>query len=556
MKLVDLLLQQIEQAGAQQIFGIPGDFVLPLFLAIEQSGKIPLYYLSHEPSAIFAADGAARISNKPSVAVLTYGAGALNAVNAVAQAYMEQVPLIIIAGFPSEQELKRELVIHHQARHVDSQRDIYKEITCAQVRLDDVNTAAAELSHAIHCCLKESRPILIEMPRDASAWVLPAIDVERADPKPCNALIHSELQHQQLLAVAAEEIKRRLVQAKKPVLLCGIGVRRFGIGALVEQLSSQLNIPMMTTLLGRACVDQLHPMYAGVFIDSKDQSQYELIRDADLIIQLGVIQSDSNFAAHQALFPIEKSILVQQGELRMAGFAFHDLTIRDLLSILLSTDLPSFSVQAAKQNRLKSRRTRPANNFNSANAVAAVDEILSQHSSIVPVVSDIGDCLFASLHLRSSTLLAPSFYASMGYAVPAALGVQAATGLRPLVLVGDGAFQMTGLELGHCTRYGFAPIILLFNNSSWQMIKAFSPDLSSTCLQGWDYSVIAKGMGGESHQVRNFDELEQAMTMALQQPTKFTLIELILPVDSRSERLQAFANGFLAAQKKALPTIW
>ena len=240
----------------------------------------------------------------------------------------------------------------------------------------------------------------------------------------------------------------------------------------------------------------------------------------------------------------------------MAGFAFHDLAIRDLLSVLLATDLAAFSHQIAKQTRLKSRRTRTANSFNSVNAVALVDEILSHHSSVVPVVSDIGDCLFASLHLRSSTLLAPSFYASMGYAVPAALGVQAATGSRPLVLVGDGAFQMTGLELGHCTRYGFAPIVLLFNNSSWQMIKAFSPDLSSTCLQGWDYSVIAKGMGGESHKVRNFVELEQAMRMAIQEPTKFTLIELILSADSRSERLQAFANGFLSAQKKALPTIW
>lgn len=231
MKLVDLLLQHIQQAGARQIFGIPGDFVLPLFLAIEQSGKIPLYYLSHEPSAIFAADGAARISNKPSVTVLTYGAGALNAVNAVAQAYMEQVPLIIIAGFPSAQELKRELVIHHQARHVDSQRDIYKEITCAQVRLDDVNTAAAELSYAIHCCLKESRPILIEMPRDAANWVLPAIDVERSNSTPCKALIHSDLQHQQLLSVAAEEIKRRLVQAKNR---CCYVVLAFAVLALAH----------------------------------------------------------------------------------------------------------------------------------------------------------------------------------------------------------------------------------------------------------------------------------------------------------------------------------
>jgi indolepyruvate decarboxylase len=191
--------------------------------------------------------------------------------------------------------------------------------------------------------------------------------------------------------------------------------------------------------------------------------------------------------------------------------------------------------------------------LNSATALALVHQLLRQQPATVPVVCDIGDCLFASLQLEASHLLAPAYYASMGYAVPAAIGVQAASGLRPLVLVGDGAFQMTGLELGHCARYGFAPIVLLLNNRSWQMIKAFSPKLQSTGLAGWNYSAIARGMGGAAYQVWTLSQLESALGYALADPNRFAMIEVMLPEGSSSARLQQFADGFLQAQQGKKP---
>ncbi|HCU67095.1 MAG TPA: indolepyruvate decarboxylase [Rheinheimera sp.] len=573
MRLVDLLLQQLQQAGVQQIFGIPGDFVLPLFAELERAKKLPLYYVSHEPSAVFAADAAARFANQPSAVLLTYGAGALNAVNAVAQAYVEQVPLVIMAGFPSRAEIERDLHIHHQAKHLDSQRDIYREITCAQVRLDDIHTAAAELCRAIQTCQRESRPVLIEIPRDAACWPLAHAQVAQAI-----AALHCQQQgqdplYQQELQLACDAMLKRLQQAKKPVLLCGIGIRRFAAVPLVEQLASRLNVPMLTTLLGRACVDQTHPQYAGVFVDRQDSAALALLADADLIIQLGVIQNDSNFAAHQEIFTPEKQLLIQQGELKMAGVIFHDLPIAALLQQLLQMPLPEFASRSLQPNSLRSAacgqadftpqlaeasaqaRTEadPQPAFNSASALTLIDQLLSQQTKLVPVVSDIGDCLFASLQVKPTYLLAPAYYASMGYAVPAALGVQAVSGLRPLVLVGDGAFQMTGLELGHCARYGFAPVVLLLNNSGWQMIKAFAPELSSTSLQGWNYSAIARGMGGGAYQVWSLSQLESAFEQALQDDKRFSLIEVMLPPGSSSARLQQFAAGFLSAQKQPAP---
>ena len=94
----------------------------------------------------------------------------------------------------------------------------------------------------------------------------------------------------------------------------------------------------------------------------------------------------------------------------------------------------------------------------------------------MPIVADTGDALFASVDIRANQCIAPAYYGTMGFAVPAALGVQIASGRRPLVLVGDGAFQMTGSEISHAVKYGCNPIVVLFNNQRWEMLQAFFPE--------------------------------------------------------------------------------
>src|SRR3954462_7487723 len=102
--LAHALLTALRDHGAREIFGIPGDFVLPLFKVIEESGILPHFTLSHEPAVGFAADAAARYHCGLGVAVVTFGAGALNLVNAVAGAYAERSPVVVVAGAPGAGE--------------------------------------------------------------------------------------------------------------------------------------------------------------------------------------------------------------------------------------------------------------------------------------------------------------------------------------------------------------------------------------------------------------------------------------------------------------------
>src|SRR5246127_1500601 len=135
--LANALLHALKDHGVREIFGIPGDFVLPLFKTIEESKILPHFTLSHEPAVGFAADAAARYHVGLGVAVVTYGAGAFNIVNAVAGAYAERSPVVVIAGAPGARERAAGFMLHHQARTIDTQANVFREVTCDQAVLSD-----------------------------------------------------------------------------------------------------------------------------------------------------------------------------------------------------------------------------------------------------------------------------------------------------------------------------------------------------------------------------------------------------------------------------------
>jgi indolepyruvate decarboxylase len=169
----------------------------------------------------------------------------------------------------------------------------------------------------------------------------------------------------------------------------------------------------------------------------------------------------------------------------------------------------------------------------------------------MPMTADVGDCLFTAMEIENTALAAPGYYAGMGFGVPAGIGVAAATGRRPLILVGDGAFQMTGFELGNCRRYGLDPIVVLFNNASWEMLRAFQPESKFNDLDEWNFTAMAAGMGGYGTRVATRRELVAALDAAVKRRGQFSLIEVMLPRGVTSKTLERFVSGFKAIRAKA-----
>lgn len=532
MNLTESLLHALKAHGAQQIFGIPGDFALPFFRIIEQSRILPLYTLSHEPAVGFAADASARISMGLGVAAVTYGAGALNMVNAVAAAYAEKSPVVVLSGGPGKGESRSGLLLHHQAKTLDSQFQMFKEITCDQVRLDDAARAPADIARVLGNCLRHSQPVYIEIPRDMVAQ--PCAQVEREQEPPVD---------DDALDACVADILARLHGARSPVLMAGVEVRRFGLEEKVARLSRRLGLPVVTSFMGRGLLVEHEAPLVGTYMGVAGLPEVtRLVEESDGLFLLGEILSDTNFAVSEAKIDLRKTIQALDGQVTLGYHTYPRIPLAALVDRLVESVVEESKPVSARRQVFPSGLVADDAMITPTDVATAVNDLMAGHGKL-PIAADMGDCLFTAMEIEFTPLVAPGYYATMGYGVPAGLGLQAATGQRPLILVGDGAFQMTGWELGNCRRYGWDPIVLLFNNASWEMLRTFQPESSFNDLGHWGYAEMAAGLGGHGVRVGTRAELKAALDEAFAARGQFRLIEITLPRGVLSTTLQRFVAG-------------
>ena len=535
MNLSQALLHALHLHGARELFGIPGDFILAFFRQVETSGILPLYTLSHEPAVGFAADASARYHSRLGVAVVTYGAGALNMVNAVASSYAEKVPLVVISGAPGAAERCSGYLLHHQAKTLDSQLAIFREITCDQVVLDDPARAPADIARVLASCLAQSRPVYIELPRDMVFE--PCLPVPRLAPRCAEP---------RALAACAAAVLQRLAQARAPLMLVGVEIRRFGIEAKVARLAQLLGIPVATTFMGRGLLADTDVPLLGTYLGVAGPAPLTAaVEQSDALFMLGVIVSDTNFGVSGKTIDLHGSILACDGAVTMGYQVYPGVPLEALVDQLIDrghrlhgqTRAP---VPSAYPHGLQ----RDDESIAPRDVAQALNDVLAEHRGL-PLACDIGDCLFTALDVAHTGLVAPGYYASMGYGVPAGLGLQAGGAGRPIVMVGDGAFQMTGWELGNCQRYGWDPIVIVFNNCGWEMLRAFEPQATFTDLSDWHFADMAAALGGNGCRVTTRAELGAALDAAMSRRGRFELIEVMIPRGVVSSTLQRFVKGAL-----------
>ena len=540
--LATSLLQALKDHGAHEIFGIPGDFVLPFFKVIEESGILPHYTLSHEPGVGFAADAAARYHCGLGVAVVTFGAGAFNLVNAIAGAYAERSPVVVIAGAPGARERTSGFVLHHQARSVETQLAVYREITCDQAVLTDALTAPNEIARVLRNARERSLPVYLELPRDMTGMLISSVPVLPRRPANPDALVE-----------CADEIIERLTAAKGAAIIVDVEIRRYSLEGRVTTLARKLGLPVVSTFMGRGLLEQAPDVLLGTYLGvAGDAAITKMVEEADALLLLGVIFSDTNFAlSHRRLDP-RGTILAFDRAVRIGHHVYTDLPIDDLIEALIERAPANAKLwEAVRPSATPYQRNLPADDkpIAPSDVATAVNDLFDRHGAM-PMTADVGDCLFVAMEIENTALAAPGYYAGMGFGVPAGIGVAAATGRRPLVLVGDGAFQMTGWELGNCRRYGLDPIVVLFNNASWEMLRAFQPESRFNDLAEWNFAAIAPSLGGHGERVRTRRELKEAVERAATRRGEFSLVEVMLPRGTTSRTLARFVSGFKAVRTR------
>jgi indolepyruvate decarboxylase len=541
--LAKALLQGLKDNGARELFGIPGDFVLPFFEVIETARILPHYTLSHEPGVGFAADAAARYHSGLGVAVVTYGAGAFNIVNAIAGAYAERSPVVVIAGAPGARERASGFLLHHQARSIDTQLAVFREITCDQAVLDDAMTAPQDVARVLRNARERSLPVYLELPRDmvdAGTDKVPVLPRRPADPA--------------ALAECAAEILAKLASARSPAIIVDVEIRRYGIEERVANLARKLGIPVVTTFMGRGLLEDAPDVVSGTYLGAAgDKSISRLVEDADALLLLGVILCDTNFALSQRQLDARRTMLAIDRQVRIGHHVYPDLPLDELVEALISRAPPRKAGRTrGKRPTTAYRRGLRADDkpIAPSDIACAINDLFDRHGPM-PMTSDVGDCLFTAMEIENTALAAPGYYAGMGFGVPAGIGVAAATGRRPMILVGDGAFQMTGWELGNCRRYGLDPIVVLFNNCSWEMLRVFQPESNFNNLDDWNFAALAPSLGGRGERVATRRDLAAALARAVQARGVFSLVEVMLPRGVTSQTLARFVAGFKAVREQA-----
>jgi indolepyruvate decarboxylase len=357
------------------------------------------------------------------------------------------------------------------------------------------------------------------------------------------------------LREALSEAKTMINQARKPVILADVEVHRFGLQKLVLDLVERNGIPFAATVLGKSVIGEQHPAYLGVYegaMGRDDVRRY--VEGSDCVIMLGAFMTDINLGIYTAHLDPARSIYATSEKLSIRYHTYEEVRFKDFLRGLVRLKLRRRALGKIPQpiqlngemglekiSPRSSRRTdaRPL-------TVKRLFERLNRFlSANVMVVADVGDALFGAtdLFIREHTeFLSPAYYTSMGFAVPACVGAQLAKPkLRPLVLVGDGAFQMTGMELATVARYGLNPIVVVLNNNGYGTERQIQ-DGPYNDLWPWNYSRLPEILGaGRAFLVKTESELEQALTEAQAWTESFCLLDVHLPPLDRSPALERLA---------------
>ncbi len=521
MKIGECLIDAIQAAGVRHVFGIQGDYVLRFY---EQLSKSPLALINtcDEQGAGFAADAYARMAGFGVVCV-TYGVGGLKLVNSTAQAFAESSPVLVISGAPGVFERQGgDALLHHKVRSFETQLNVFREMTVAQAVLDDAESAATEIDRVIDAISRTKRPGYIELPRDM-------LQLETGSPRAPKAADRNT--DRDTLEEAIREVVEMIVSSKRPVVVAGAEIHRFGLQQSLLAFLMRSGLPFATTVLGKSVISENHPQFIGVYEGSMCPDHIrEAVEGSDCILLTGSLLTDIDTGIFTHNMDPGKTIAADAGGLRVKHHLYQGIRLKDFLESVTSAmpQLKEAALQPAK-HVLPHFVPEAGRAIKVERLFACINAFLDDDTT---VIAELGNALFgaADLHIHGATeFLGPSYYASLGFAVPASIGVQLASpDRRPLVLVGDGAFQMSGMELSTSVRYGLSPIVVILNNGGYGTFRPII-DGPFNDIQPWHYADIVRVIGaGTGYTVTKEDELTAALEAAKQNRTSPTIIDVRL----------------------------
>jgi indolepyruvate decarboxylase len=509
--VIEHVLSRLKDVGITKVFGVAGDFAFPVEDAIVGFPGIDWIGCCNELNASYAADGYARIHG---IAALntTYGVGELSAINGIAGAYAEHVPVFHLVGMPSLPAQAAHGLVHHTLGNgeFDFFYKMAEKVVCASVIMTPQNVAY-ETERLIWEALYHRRPVYMAFPTDVANQPVVSsatpIDPPKSDPAS--------------LEKAVSAIIDVLGAAKTACILPGVLASRAGLQDTLQAFVDASGLPFATMLMDKSTLEEQQPAYIGMY-DGKlmDEAVREYVESCDAVILIGAILTDFSTGAFTAHLDREKTIDIRHHRAQVGTKVYPNVEMKDVLAELAR--------RVEKRNQktpIQTSSLGPAKGDGSDPITA--DALYPRWANFIKpndiVMTETGTSGFGlafALLPKGAKFYNQTLWGAIGYATPAAFGAAVAAPDRRVVLItGEGSHQLTAQEISQFGRRGLKPIVFVLNNSGYliERLLCKDPNVEYNDLAQWHYAQLPKALGCDdwfTARVSTCGEFDEALKTA------------------------------------------
>ncbi|ROW15628.1 hypothetical protein VPNG_02036 [Cytospora leucostoma] len=504
------LFTRLHQIGIRSVHGLPGDYNL---ISLDYIPECGLSWVGNvnELNAAYAADGYARVKGI-SALVTTFGVGELSALNGIAGAYAEQVPVIHIVGCPSTTSERNGLLLHHTLGNGDFNvfRNMSSQISCYVAKLNQLNSIADEIDTAIRECWIRSKPVYIMVPSDIVGEKIEGARLNT--PIDLSEPPNDTEKEDYVVAV----ILKSLYEAKNPIILVDACATRHRVLDEVNDLLEKTKLPVFVAPMGKGAVNEQNPKYGGVYAGNASHSNVaKAVEAADLVLSIGSLKSDFNTAGFSYRLSQLNTIDLHSTQSTVGYSEYPGVSMRGVLQKLTSR------VDASKLADNPSPTVEDEVAANSGDGDGAqpitqtwlwprVGEYLQENDIVITETGTANFGIWETRFPASVTALNQNLWGSIGWSVGACQGAalaarDAGNDRRTILFVGDGSFQLTAQEVSTIVRHGLRVTLFVICNQGYTIERYIhGVDATYNDIADWRFKDVPGVFGASEKQVSTF----------------------------------------------------
>ncbi|RGP78920.1 pyruvate decarboxylase [Fusarium longipes] len=551
------LAERLVQIGVRHHFIVPGDYNLILLDKLEAHPSLTEVGCTNELNCSLAAEGYSR-GNGVGVCIVTFSVGAFSAFNGIGSAYAEDLPLIVVSGAPNTNDAGQRL-LHHTLGEYDTsyQLAMVRSITCYAESIRHAAQAPQIIDRAIREALTRRKPVYIEIPTNLAGETC-------MRPGPIGSITQRLVSDEHALNNAVSKVSEYLDGKQKCIILVGPKVPRVRAQQALLQLAEAIGCAVVLQPAAKGSFPEDHPQFAGIFWGQVSTLGADTIANwADVMLCIGTVFTDYSTVGWTALPSVPQIII----DVHSVSLATHFYTSGIQLSefLIRLADIVCWNDNTmVEYNRLRPdipiAQPSPGPERLTRKEISRQTQLLLDSNTTI--FADTGDSWFNGLQLNlpcGAGFEIEMQWGHIGWSIPASFGYALA---RPnqqiIVLVGDGAFQMTGQEVSQMVRLRVPIIMLLMNNKGYTIEVEIHDGLYNR-IQDWDYARFVEAFNSQDGQgkalglqARTSEELSESLKGALGHKTGPTLIDCSLHRDDCSRELITWGHFVAAANSRAV----